>query len=705
MKLATSPSSQKWLILAALILFTWLAYYPVIHNSFINLDDVQYVTANPHIQRGVNAATVKWAFTTFEASNWHPLTWLSHALDCQLYGLNPAGHHATSLVLHLCSVLVLFFLLVRLTGQPWPSGFAALLFALHPMHVESVAWVAERKDQLSALFLFLTLLAYTHYARARQAQRSGLGFYGLAIVLYTLGLLSKPMLVTVPCLMFLLDYWPLNRVETPSKAFFPSSILHPPSSQVAAQPRQLLMEKIPFVLLACASCMVTFLAQRHGNAVKDLADFPFADRVQHALVAYAWYLEKLFWPADLSAYYQLRRSEPLSYVMGAATLLLGISVFAICQARRRPFLLVGWLWFLIMLMPVIGLVQVGNQAWADRYTYLPYVGLSFMITWGARSSLQQYPRWVPLACILAVTASGCWFWLARQQVQYWKNARTLFAQAVHVDQYNEHAWTLLGLEYMMNENDVDQATNCFQRAVAINPRSFYGWFALSHAQVLKGDYAAAEVSLRTAISDAPNRPDQYVVLADILAKTGRYPEAIEAIHSAMALNANLPGIHARLGSLYVMARMPDRALPELRQAIAADPQDADAEFNLAQACEQTGQLTEAAAHYRRTVALDPANTIAANNLAWWLATAPDSAQRDGPEAMRLAERACNQTHYRQPLLMGTFAAACAQAGRFDDAISLAQQACVVAAANGQTNLLQRNQELLERYRQHLPAVP
>jgi len=362
------------LICVALILVTIAAYEPVRSCGFLNFDDPLYVTNNPRVFRGLTADGFFWAWTTFHAANWHPLTWLSHMLDCEWFGDNPAAHHLVNLGIHTANVLLLFLGLKAMTGSMARSGWVAAFFALHPLHVESVAWISERKDVLSTLFWMLALLAYTRYAHARKpprpakpALKSAVGWYFLAYLAFAAGLLCKPMLVTLPFLLLLLDYWPLQRV--------------PPGVFGSAKWSALLGEKIPFFALSIASSVVTYIAQSKGGAMATEETIPFLARLPNALVAYASYLLKMIWPRQLSVFYPHPIVWPVWTVIGAALLLVVVSILVVMRLRRRPYLLVGWLWYLGTLIPVIGLVQVGSQAMADRYSYVPLIGIFIMVVW------------------------------------------------------------------------------------------------------------------------------------------------------------------------------------------------------------------------------------------------------------------------------------------------------------------------------------
>jgi tetratricopeptide (TPR) repeat protein len=562
---------------------TLVAYWPLPRCDFINFDDPNYVLENAHVQAGLTWSGVAWAFRAGHASNWHPLTWLSHMLDCQIYGLKAGGHHATNLLFHLGDTLLLFFVLKRMTGTLWRSAFVAGLFALHPLHVESVAWIAERKDVLSTFFWFLTLWAYARYVGESKIQSPrARAYYALSLVLFALGLMSKPMLVTLPCLLLLLDYWPLRRFETTARQFDPSRL------------RPLFYEKLPFFALALAASVVTFRVQSASGAVRALDYIPLDSRLLNAIVAYSSYIQKMFWPADLSIHYLLPKSWPSSQLTMAAVLLAGISA-AVIWLGRRPYLLVGWLWFLGTLVPVIGLVQVGSQAMADRYTYVPMIGLFLMTVWGVSDLTQGWRggKMVSgLAGVLVITSCAV---ATRLQLQHWRNGRTVFEHALEVSPDNHIAHNNLG--------------------------------------------------------------------------------------SALAADGNLTDAKAH----YV-------------EALRYYPSFPNALYNLARAQADQNQFEEAITNYQRALELQPEMIEALNNLAWIRAANPDARFRDGPEAVRLAERACDLSNYQTPVMIGTLAAAYAEAGRFPEAIKTAEKARALALAAGQDALAKKNLELLELYR-------
>jgi protein O-mannosyl-transferase len=691
-----SPSVDWW-ICGLLFVVVLSAYYSVGGNQFISLDDFNYVTQNEQVRHGLTRQTLCWAFTSIEFGNWHPLTWISHALDCQWYGLAPAGHHLTSLVLHLANTVLLFCLLVNMTGRRWASASVALLFGLHPMHVESVAWVAERKDVLSGFFFLLSLLAYVRYAQpaspveSKPCRRKKFAAYVLSLILFTLGLMSKPMLVTLPLVLLLLDFWPLKRF---------------PNSEFRIQNFSgLLVEKIPFFVLSVFSCGITLLSQSRDGAVVSTEEFTLLDRLAHVPVAYVWYILKFFWPVNLSVFYwRYANPESLPVVAGCICLLGGLSVAGFWLARRQPWLVVGWLWFGVTLIPVIGLVQVGNQAYANRYTYLPYIGLLILLAWGISKLLDSWPRLklpVGLAGILVVFAA----WrLTVEQVGYWQNNRLLFTQAIAQDATNVNAWFGLGLD-LVDEGKLEEAEECFNRVIRINPKYYNALNSLGHVYFLQGRYGEARQAFETILRDKRGqKPEVYRNLGVLNSREAKLPEAIECYRHSLALNPNQPLIHFYLGKTWLAAQKQTEAIPELETVLRQQPDNLEAELFLAIALDGAGRSADAVPHYRRVVEEHESNAIVAlNNLAWILATSPDAQLRNGVEAVQLARRACDLTHWQQTLYAGTLAAAYAEAGDFEQAIDTAQKACVLAEKHGETNLLQRNQQLLNLYRNHEPV--
>jgi hypothetical protein len=445
-------------------------------HKFIDFDDGEYVYDNAHVKAGLTLAGMKWAFTSSYAANWHPLTWLSHMLDVQTFGMNAGSHHLVNVAFHVVNTILVFWLFRKVTGATARSAFAAALFGVHPLHVESVAWVAERKDVLSTLFMLLTLMAYTAFVR-----RGGVGRYAAALVLFALGLMSKSMLVTLPFVLLLLDFWQLGRLRRGST-----------SGKIPVG--KLVLEKIPFLLLSMLASAATFLAQSRSGATAAVESFPLDQRIANAFVACVFYLRKTLWPAGLAVFYPhpstLGEHIPAVSWIPAATVLVLISAFVVRERRRRPYLLFGWLWFLGTLFPVIGIIQVGSQAMADRYTYVPLVGIFVAIAWGAAELLERLR--VPRAARVALCA-GCLVPLsaaAHSQSDYWVDGIHLYRHAIAVTERNWLAWNNLGMQFLSASDD-SRAAAAFHEAVTIKPDCAIGWYNLGVASGRLGRHSAA----------------------------------------------------------------------------------------------------------------------------------------------------------------------------------------------------------------------
>lgn len=613
-------------------------YWPVSGYGFLYCDDPDYVSGNAQVQGGLSWAGLWWALTSWEAANWHPLTWLTHMLDVQLFGMNPGWHHLTNVVLHAANSLLLFFLLRRMTGAVWRSGVVAGLFALHPLHVESVAWVAERKDVLSGFFFMLTLLAYARYCReqpvgcggqatvqppssAGAISRHGRFWYVLSLLLFVFGLMSKPMLVTLPFVLLLLDFWPLQRLKAENRSEWLETAL------------RLFREKLPFLALSAGSVVVTFLAQQQAGSITTATALPMGLRIENALVSYALYLKLLVWPVPLAAYYPHPRDFSVGLVLLAGFALLAITLLAFWLGRTRRYLIAGWLWYLGTLIPVIGLVQVGMQAMADRYMYLPVIGLLILIVWSC-SEVVVSRRWHPtiMFCASFVSLGSCLI-LAAHQVVFWRDSETLYRHALTVTSENALAHQNLGAA-LAEQGKLEQASGEFIEALKI-------W------------------------------PD--------------YPEA-----------------QSNLGFLEFLRGNTDEAIARYRTAIGAKPKLGKTHFLLGMALAARGQRLEAIHEYKLALELEPNHQITLNNLAWMLATDPDPNIRNGPEAVNLAERLCRLSQFRQAQYVGTLAAAYAESARFTEAMAAAERAESLAREAGNAGLADKNRELLEFYRAGRP---
>ncbi len=557
------PPRGKQLVLICVCLFglvVW-TFLPAIHNEFINFDDDVYVTGNSHVQAGLSFATVAWAFSSMDASNWHPLTWLSHAADCNFFGLNPRDHHLTSVLLHAVNAVLLLLALHKLTGAFWRSLFVAAIFGLHPLRVESVAWVAERKDVLSTLFGLLALLSYADYAKkfSVKNQKSKI-YHGLALIFFACSLMSKPMLVTLPFLLLLLDYWPLNRFKREPL-------------------KNLLVEKIPFFLLAAASCTVTFIAQKRGGAMDLLAAMPLSARCENAIVSYGRYLLHFFWPEKLSVFYPVVDHWPIKIVLACAALLAGITAAVIVARRTHPYLLTGWLWFLGTLTPVIGLVAVGEHSMADRYTYFPLMGILIIVAWG---TVEFSSRWrfqtVGLPVLSAAIIAACIF-LTRQNIGYWKDSETLFRRAIAVTGDNYSAHCNLG-NALMSRGRPAEALGEFQIAAKLKPGSSENLCNVGVALAGLGRMDEATAEFNLAVKSNPDNGLAHQNLGMALEQNGRLDEATREYEAAIRLMPGYAPAHNSLGVAFAKQNQLDKAIEQFQIAVRLAPNFLPAQNNL-----------------------------------------------------------------------------------------------------------------------------
>jgi tetratricopeptide (TPR) repeat protein len=624
---------------AILFLLVLAAFSPSLRNDFINYDDDFYVTENIHVQRGLTWESAKWAFQSAAASNWHPLTWLSHMMDCEMFGLKPWGHHLTSVLFHGVNTVLVFLALRGLTWALWRSFIVAALFGLHPLHVESVAWVAERKDVLSAFFWLLTMWAYGKYAGKFDVGRSTLDvrcskskiYYTLALLFFALGLMSKPMVVTLPCVLLLLDYWPLKRNAAPA----PERGLQPASTQddagasgflqrlwkglalkrhkcrapgtapeciSSASWARLTLEKIPFFLLAAAASVVTYAAQKGGGAT--WSGLPLSARLENAPVSYCRYLWKMFWPTKLAVFYPHPGHWPTVAVLLSVLLLAGVTLVVFLMRRESPYLVVGWLWFVGTLVPVIGLVQVGEQAMADRYMYLPSIGLFVMFAWGLFDLTKGWhDRATVLSAVGAVTVILCAI-LTHQQAGYWKNSRTLFEHTLAVTERNATACLHVG-SVLLEEKKLDEAMGRFQEALKVKPD-----FADAHGQLgvafyLQGRRDDAIRELQAAILLDPGYAPAHFNLGVALTGKNRLDEAISQFQAALKRRPEYAEAHNGLGVALSNQGRADDAISQFEQAISLKPDYAAAHCNLGVALASQGRRAEAIAQFTRALQLQP----------------------------------------------------------------------------------------------------
>ena len=664
------PMRRELTSLILLVAVVLTVYSPVRHYGFLCYDDNYFITDNPPVYSGLSWQSIGCALTAPIAGNWHPVTTISHILDCEFLGVNAGSMHVINVLIHASNVFLLCLLLRRLTGAVWRSAAAAAIFALHPLRVESVAWISERKDVLSAFFFMLTLLAYEKYVEsqnqfqldakgvsaseasggvapgssemrkpARPGARSPSFWYRLALGAFALGLMSKPMVVTLPFVLLLLDYWPLGRFPSSAHTFQPSGQNRFLDRFDFRTLGELAREKGWFFVLSAVSCWITLRTQASGRAV----DLPLGigERVINAVLSYTRYLGKLFCPADLAVIYphpgfHYPHSDrwPVWQICAAAVLLLAISVLFLLQLRRRPYLAVGWFWYLGTLLPVSGVVQTGQQAMADRYTYIPLIGPVVGLVWAASEFCgSSRARKVAFGALTLAAVAACAA-LTMRQLRYWQDSRTLFEHAVLVTPDNPVAQSNLGIALAM-EGKPSLAAVRYRAALAIDPRQPQAHFNLAGLLKAQEHWAQAAEHYLAAARLRPMRYEPYLGLAEVLVALGRNKEAALHLEEALRLNPDLPA-------------------------------------------------------------------ASLNDLAWVLATSGQAEQRDPDRALRFAERACKLTDYKVTVMVGTLAAAYAAAGRFLEAVKTAEMACARATASGDEVLLRKNQELLELYRSGRP---
>ena len=589
----TTFERSDLLILLGLAVVTFGIYAQVIGHRFITLDDLSYIEGNPMVNRGVTLRGLAWAFTTFHEANWHPLTWIAHMIDSQLFGMIAGGHLLVNALIHAANTLLLFWLLLRTTHARWSSALVAALFALHPLHVESVAWASERKDTLSTFFGLLSLIAYTRYAETPSIRR-----YAWTAITLTLGLMAKPMLVTWPFLMLLLDYWPLGRMRTlqsdvrgqklvggidlnrPGGSGEPPLPQNPWGGGGWSVLRSLIIEKLPLFVLVTASAVVTSIAQSHGGAVRTFEEASLALRLSNALVSYAKYLLLAFWPNDLAVFYPFPRAGiPAWQIIGAALLLIGITAFCVFERKIRPYLIVGWLWFLGTLVPVIGLVQVGGQTMADRYFYIPSIGLFIAIVFGLAdiAERRRVAPWLTAAIanvVVLVLAT-----LTNAQIHRWNDSVTLLEHTLAVTPPKAAIENHLGLA-LYRSGQLDEAAAHFEKALQLAPDDHISLYYMGVCRFYQG----------------------------------RVPEAIEYARAAIRLQPDAAKAHDLLGMALAMQNQNEPALDEARRAAELAPEDTDIRNDLGLALARLGRVPEAVGEFHEALRLYPKNASAHSNL-------------------------------------------------------------------------------------------
>jgi tetratricopeptide (TPR) repeat protein len=742
-------NSDRWLVLGlciSLAAVIWVVFGQTVHYGFVNFDDDIYVYNNPNVEHGLSLKGVTWAFTHVHSSNWHPVTWLSHMLDCQCYGLNPYGHHLTNILLHTATAMLLFLVLRQMTGCLWRCAFVAAVFAIHPLRVESVAWVAERKDVLSGFFFMLTIGAYVAYARNARA----FGYYILTVLMMALALMSKPMVVTLPFLLLLLDYWPLNRFNLEDSRGIP---------------RSLILEKIPLLALSGAVCLITIVAQKGA-----MSSPPLFLRLGNALVSYVVYIQQMIFPANLAVLYPFPDNglAPSKIVMAAVCLII-ISSVAVAARRRQPWLLFGWLWYLVALVPVIGMFQVGTQAHADRYTYLPQIGLYIALAWAVADLCagRLYRRViagvVSTATVLALTLS------ARVQTTFWQNGKTLWTHALACASPSLTAHINLG-NALLEEGGIDDAMVQYQKALQFNPENADANVSFGYALIQKGmrdeasiyllkaleinpdnaaanndlgiisfekgnsaeaiahfekallikpdypeasynfgnalfqqgDLADAVIRYEQALQSKPGYVEACYNLGNAFFRQGKIDDAIIRYQEALRIKPDHLSASYNLGMAFKQKGRMDEAVVQFRKVVKLQPESAEAYYNLGDALVQNGKEAEAITNLHRAVEINPDYSDAANDLAWELATAPQASVRNGSLAVELAQHANQLANGKDLDVLDTLAAAYAEAGRFDDAVKTMRKAIELDQSLAELDRLAQLNRELHLYESNLP---
>ena len=660
------PKNKQIPVIYLLLAGTTLAaFWQLSHCGFINFDDTSYVTENIHIRHGITAEAIRWAFSTGYSSNWHPLTWMSHMLDIQLFGLEPRWHHLTNLLFHIANTLLLFFVFHRMTKAPWKSAFVAALFALHPLHVESVAWVAERKDVLSTFFWMLTMGAYIHYVEHPRLKN-----YLAVFTFLALGLMAKPMLVTLPFVLLLLDYWPLRRLQGAgsgkreagsenqntslvAQALFANKRKGKSSRKLTVQAivkeekpandryqwsliRPLLWEKLPLFALAALSCIVTFIAQQKAGAVKTMEAFPLGVRIANAFVSYIIYIGKTIWPDNLAVFYPHPGLRPSWQVLGAVFLIIAVTLTVILTAKRLPYLAVGWLWYAGTLVPAIGIVQVGNQAMADRYTYIPIIGLFIMAAWGIPELLEKWRyRKEALFAMWALTLP-CLFVVTWTQVGYWQNSVALYDHTLKVTSHSDIVYTNRGVAYA-KLGDQRQAIEDYNRAVEINPEYELAYLNRGVAHNELGDQRQAILDYERAIEINPEYAEAYNKRGMAYGKLGDLQHAVSDYNRAIEINPEYAGAYNNRGVVYGKLGNHRQAISNFDRTIEIDPDFAVAYCNRGLAYYQLGDFQRAISDYNRVIEINPEYADAYNKrgMAYGKLGSQEQAIEDLQKAARL----------------------------------------------------------------------
>ncbi len=685
------------LICIVLTLLTFVAFERVRHNDFVDYDDDTYITENPHVATGLTQENIKWAFTFTEeghGGNWHPLTSLSHMLDCQLFGLKPAWHHMTNLFFHIINTLLLFAVLKAMTGTLWPSAFVAAAFALHPLHVEPVVWAASRKDVLSTLFWLLTMAAYLHYVKAPKLSR-----YLLTLLTFALALMTKPMVVTLPFVLLLLDYWPLRRFKPGAlDSYTASADDNRSTTDVRKTAYCLVAEKFPFIFLVIILSIITLRVQSSAGAVQSMH---LAQRMAIAVISYCQYLIKMVWPAKLAVLYPLPVVVDKGSLAVGLIVLVAITVMAVYYRRCRPWFLMGWLWYLGTLVPVIGVVKVGVAAIADRYTYLPSIGLFIIVAWAAAELFNRWRYGKLLLTTLAVVILSAWTVCTWFQVAYWRDDITLYEHTLDVTENNFVMHHNLGV-ILIDQGRLEEAVIQFRHALRINPHLYDAHNNLGIILFEQAEYDEAVVHFNEALRLKPDFHNARQNLGIVYVAQGKLEQAAEQFEEALRLKPDWPQTHNKLAAVFLKLGRLDDAAIHYEYSVELDPDQPDVHKELGMLFLQRSDFERVIYHWQKALDLQPQSIELMNNLAWIVATNPNPRFRDPQKAVSLAERACEISNYQIPGSLDTLSAAYAAAGRFSDAVTTAEKALDLARAAEQQQLEMDIQKRLDLYKAGQP---
>jgi len=684
---------SEFIVCLFLVVVIILAYLQLPSHDFLGFDDNEYITQNIHVQKGITLENIVWAFGIIDFAYWHPLTWLSHMLVFQIFGMNPFMHHLINLFLHIANVLLLFLVFKRMTGSLWKSAFVAALFALHPLNVETVAWASERKNVLSTFFWILTMFTYVLYA-----ERPGFYRYLMTFLVFALGLMAKPMLVTLPFVLILLDYWPLCRFKLSQSGGMGHGIRQSILSGSRWSPvLRLFLEKVPFLSLSAVCIYLSSLSVQHLGIVISTASVPMKLRIYNALVSYVSYIKKMVWPHNLAVYYPYPESIPFWKVAGAAVFLVCVSILVFRALRSKPYLAVGWLWYMGTLVPAIGLIQAGLwPAIADRFSYVPLIGLFIVIAWGIPDLVD---RWRYKKIVLAITATALvlifmattWF-----QNRHWQNSIVLFKHALDVTNDNDVAHQKLG-EALAAQGKTDEAIRHYYEALRIKPDLVAARLNLGVTLREEGKINEAIEHFSMALQAKPDCAEAYYELGIALEKKGNIDGAEEHYIKALRIKPDYAKAHNNLGIVLARQKKDKDAIFHFYEALRIDSDFAGAYYNLGIIYANQRNIEKAILYYKKALHFNPNMAQALYNLSWILSGCEDDRFRNGEGALKLAEKLCKITRYHQPPALDALAVAYAETGKFDKAVAIANKALELALKQGTNEIVVGLKKRLQLY--------